>query len=457
MTEQLRRKLSDSPVARWTALLIVAFTMMMGYYITYQMSPLESLLESPVASGGMNWTSTEYGFFSGSYGFINVFLLMLFFGGLILDKKGVRFTGLLACSLMVIGVMIMYYAVTFVSAEEATHVNLPVLGLPDMMLKRQVIISALGFSIFGVGNEMCGITVSKVMVKWFTGHEMALAMGIQVGLARLGTGAAMSVSLPLALRHSLSAPLLLSLVLICAALLFYIVYCVMDRRLEKSAPAVTTSGKEDDESFRFSDIFVTVKSPGFWLITILCLLFYSAMNPFFNFAPKLMMVKYGISADIAGLIPAIIPFGSIVLTPLFGTIYDRRGYGATLIIIGTLLMGVVHFVFSLPLHSSLLAVSMMIILGLAFSLVPSALWPSVPKIIPLRRLGTAYGMIFFIQNIGLMVVRMLIGRVNETDPSYTSSMTIFALFGGSAFVSALLLYMVDKRKKYGLQKPNIQE
>ena len=231
----------------------------------------------------------------------------------------------------------------------------------------------------------------------------------------------------------------------------------MDRRLEKSAPAVTTSGKEDDESFRFSDIFVTVKSPGFWLITILCLLFYSAMNPFFNFAPKLMMVKYGISADVAGLIPAIIPFGSIVLTPLFGTIYDRRGYGATLIIIGTLLMGVVHFVFSLPLHSSLLAVSMMIILGLAFSLVPSALWPSVPKIIPLRRLGTAYGMIFFIQNIGLMVVRMLIGRVNETDPSYTSSMTIFALFGGSAFVSALLLYMVDKRKKYGLQKPNIQE
>ena len=456
MNDQLRKKLSDSPVARWTALFIVAFTMMMGYYITYQMSPLESLLESS-AQGGMNWTSTEYGFFSGSYGFINVFLLMLFFGGLILDKKGVRFTGLLACSLMVIGVMIMYYAVTFVSAEEATHVNLPLLGLPDMMLKRQVIISALGFSIFGVGNEMCGITVSKVMVKWFTGHEMALAMGIQVGLARLGTGAAMSVSLPLALRHSLSAPLLLSLVLICAALLFYIVYCVMDRRLEKSAPAVTTSGKEDDESFRFSDIFVTVKSPGFWLITILCLLFYSAMNPFFNFAPKLMMVKYGISADVAGLIPAIIPFGSIVLTPLFGTIYDRRGYGATLIIIGTLLMGVVHFVFSLPLHSSLLAVSMMIILGLAFSLVPSALWPSVPKIIPLRRLGTAYGMIFFIQNIGLMVVRMLIGRVNETDPSYTSSMTIFALFGGSAFVSALLLYMVDKRKKYGLQKPNIQE
>ena len=456
MNDQLRKKLSDSPVARWTALFIVAFTMMMGYYITYQMSPLESLLESS-AQGGMNWTSTEYGFFSGSYGFINVFLLMLFFGGLILDKKGVRFTGLLACSLMVIGVMIMYYAVTFVSAEEATHVNLPLLGLPDMMLKRQVIISALGFAIFGVGNEMCGITVSKVMVKWFTGHEMALAMGIQVGLARLGTGAAMSVSLPLALRHSLSAPLLLSLVLICAALLFYIVYCVMDRRLEKSAPAVTTSGKEDDESFRFSDIFVTIKSPGFWLITILCLLFYSAMNPFFNFAPKLMMVKYGISADVAGLIPAIIPFGSIVLTPLFGTIYDRRGYGATLIIIGTLLMGVVHFVFSLPLHSSLLAVSMMIILGLAFSLVPSALWPSVPKIIPLRRLGTAYGMIFFIQNIGLMVVRMLIGRVNETDPSYTSSMTIFALFGGSAFVSALLLYMVDKRKKYGLQKPNIQE
>ncbi len=457
MTEQLRRKLSDSPVARWTALFIVAFTMMMGYYITYQMSPLESLLESPVASGGMNWTSTEYGFFSGSYGFINVFLLMLFFGGLILDKMGVRFTGILACTLMVAGVLMMYYAVTFITPDAATHVNLPLLGLPDMMLKRQVIYSALGFAVFGVGNEMCGITVSKVMVKWFTGHEMALAMGIQVGLARLGTGAAMSVSLPLALRHSLSAPLLLSFVLISAALLFYIVYCVMDRRLEKSAPATAQQGTDDDESFRFSDILVTIKSPGFWLVTLLCLLFYSAMNPFFNFAPKLMIVKYGISESLAGLIPAIIPFGSIVLTPLFGTIYDRRGFGATLIIIGTLLMAVVHFVFSLPLHSSLLAVSMMVILGLAFSLVPSALWPSVPKIIPLRRLGTAYGMIFFIQNIGLMAVRMLIGRVNETDPSYTRSMTIFALFGAAAFISALLLYATDKRKKYGLQKPNIQE
>ena len=165
MTEQLRRKLSDSPVARWTALFIVAFTMMMGYYITYQMSPLESLLESPVASGGMNWTSTEYGFFSGSYGFINVFLLMLFFGGLILDKMGVRFTGILACTLMVAGVLMMYYAVTFITPDAATHVNLPLLGLPDMMLKRQVIYSALGFAVFGVGNEMCGITVSKVMVK----------------------------------------------------------------------------------------------------------------------------------------------------------------------------------------------------------------------------------------------------------------------------------------------------
>ena len=457
MSDNLRKKLSDSSVARWTALLIVAFTMMMGYYITYQMSPLESLLESSVAQGGMGWTSTEYGFFSGSYGFINVFLLMLFFGGLILDKMGVRFTGILACSLMVIGVLIMYYAVTFITPHDATHVNLPLLGLSDMMLKRQVIYSALGFAVFGVGNEMCGITVSKVMVKWFTGHEMALAMGIQVGLARLGTGAAMSVSLPLALRHSLSAPLLLSFVLICAALLFYLVYCVMDRRLEKSEPDSIGSDTDDDEGFHFSDILVTIKSPGFWLVTILCLLFYSAMNPFFNFAPKLMMVKYGIPADIAGLIPAIIPFGSIILTPLFGTIYDRRGYGALLIIIGTFLMAAVHFTFSLPFHSSLLAVSSMVILGIAFSLVPSALWPSVPKIIPLRRLGTAYGMIFFIQNIGLMVVRMLIGRINETDPSYTRSMTVFALFGATAFISAILLYATDRKKGYGLQKPNIQK
>ena len=196
MTELIRRKLSDSTAARWTAMFIVAFTMMMGYYITDVMSPLEDMLETPVSQGGfgLGWSSQEYGFFSGSYGFINVYLLMLFFGGLILDRMGVRFTGLLACGLMVVGVCVKYYAIQFMSPLPTTYMNIPFLGLSAVYVKNQVLLAATGFSLFGMGAEICGITVTKVIAKWFTGHGMALAMGIQVAMARLGTAAALGLS-----------------------------------------------------------------------------------------------------------------------------------------------------------------------------------------------------------------------------------------------------------------------
>ena len=463
MTNTLRRALNDSPLMRWSALFIVAFAMMIGYYICYEMSPLQDLLETR-----LGWSSTEYGIFSGSYGFINVFLLMLFFGGIILDKMGVRFTGLLSCVLMLVGVGTLYYAIEFVSPDTTTFVSLPLPGLHGQTVKDQVLLACLGFSVFGVGDEMCGITVSKVMVKWFTGHEMAVAMGIQVAMARLGTGAAMAFSVPLALRHTLSTPLMLGTVLACIALLVYIVYCVMDVRLDSSltARATDTKASADEESFRMSDILITMRSPGFWLITLLCLLFYSAMSPFFNFATKLMIAKYGVDPSLAGYIPAIIPFGSIILTPLFGSIYDRVGHGATLIIIGTVMMAFVHTMFALPIYSGTFAVAMMIILGLAFSLVPSAMWPSVPKIIPLKRLGTAYSIIFFIQNIGLMVVRLIVGRVldantviapdGQRQTDFTQAMTVFALFGFVAVVVAFALRWIDSRKHYGLQQANIR-
>jgi MFS family permease len=454
MTEEIRQKMSDSPAARWTVLLIVAFTMMMGYYITYEMSPLESMLETPVTSGGMGWTSSEYGFFSGSYGFINVFLLMLFIGGIILDKTGVRFTGVLACSLMVAGTFIDFYALQFVNPMSSVDVTVPVFGLGSTVLKIQVLASALGFSIFGVGCEMCGITVSKVMVKWFTGHEMALAMGIQVAMARLGTGAAMGFCGPLARKFQLSAPVLLGVVLLTIGLLAYLVYCVMDRRLDQSIADTRTTTHE--EKFKLRDIADTFRSTGFWLITLLCLLFYSSVNPFLMFATKLMITKYGVDADFAGFIPAILPFGTILLTPLFGTIYDKKGKGATLIIIGASMLAAVHLCFSLPIYSKTFAVALMMILGIAFSLVPSALWPSVPKIVPLKRLGSAYSVIFYIQNIGLTLVPILIGKVNGYDRSYTTSMTIFTAFGALAIIVAIVLLLADRKFGYGLQKANIR-
>ena len=437
------QKIKDSSVARWTVLFIVATAMMMGYFVNDVMSPLETLLEAPRSQGGLGWTVTDYGFFSGSSSFINVFLLMLFFSGIILDKMGIRFTGTLACSLMVVGTLIKFYAV---SNNPGGHL----FGIPA-----SVAVASSGFAIFGVGYEMTGITVSKAMVRWFTGHELALAMGIQLAMARLGTAAALSISAPIARHFSISTPLLLALSFLIIGLLAFLVFCIMDRKLDESRKLVDDSLVTSDE-FRWSDIGLTLRNPGFWLITLFCVLFYSAVSPFLKFSTKLMVMKYGVDADIAGLFSSIAPFGTILLTPLFGLFYDHYGRGVTLVITGALLLSAVHFGFSLPIHDSTIALSLMVILSIGYSLAPAALWPCVPKIIPLKCLGTAYSMIFFIQNFGRAIIPILVGRANETDSSYTTSMLIFGFTALGAAIVAVTMWYVDRRKSYGLQLPNIK-
>ena len=447
-----KEKINNSPFARWTVLIIVATAMMMGYFVNDVMSPLETLLELPKEQGGLGWTPSDYGFFSGASSFINVFLLMLFFSGLILDKMGIRFTGTLACSLMALGTLIKYYAVT------AEFGNEPIAFL-DYQLPASAVWASLGFAIFGVGYEMTGISVSKAMVRWFTGHELALAMGIQLAMARLGTAAALSISAPIARHYTLSMPLLISLAFLIIGLLAFLVFCVMDRKLDDSGQTTEDSADNTqyEEQFHFSDILVTLRNPGFWLITLFCVLFYSAVSPFLKFSTKLMVMKYGVDPDIAGFFSSIAPFGTILMTPLFGLIYDRYGKGVTLVITGALMLTAVHFCFSLPIHSSTIAIALMVTLSIGYSLAPAALWPCVPKIIPLKCLGTAYSMIFFIQNFGRAVIPMCVGRANETDPTYTTSMLIFGFTALGAAVTAIAMLVIDKKKNYGLQLPNIKK
>ena len=462
MREAVRR-LNDSPVARWSVLFIVATAMMMGYFVNDVMSPLETLLEASPAEGGLGWTPGDYGFFSGSSGLINVFLLMLFFSGLILDKMGIRFTGTLACSLMIIGTLIKYYAVTAgFTPTDTFHFSLLTF---HFSLPTSVAVASLGFAVFGVGYEMTGITVSKAMVRWFTGHELALAMGIQLAMARLGTAAALSISAPVARHFTLSTPLLLSLSFLIIGLLAFLVFCVMDRRLDNKELSklskLSSNQKElssdNNDEFHFSDIGTTLRSPGFWLITLFCVLFYSAVSPFLKFSTKLMVMKYGVDPDVAGFFSSIAPFGTILMTPLFGLIYDRYGKGVTLVITGALMLTAVHFGFSLPMHSSTVAITLMVILSVGYSLAPAALWPCVPKIIPLKCLGTAYSMIFFIQNFGRAIIPMFVGKANETDPTYETSMLIFGFTALGAALTAMAMWYVDRRQGYGLQLPNIRK
>jgi len=456
---QVIASLRESKVARWSALVIVSFTMMFGYYLTDVMAPLKGLLE-----GQLQWSSSEYGFFTSAYGWFNVFLLMLIIGGIILDKMGVRFTGVASAMLMVVGTAIKFWAISTHTLDNQTW------NLYFMEVKSQVFMAALGYAIFGVGVEVAGITVSKVIVKWFKGKEMALAMGLQVALARIGTGLALATALPIAKSfNSVSAPILVSLILLCIGLISFIVYVFMDLKLDKSEE---THDKGDEESFRMSDILKIISNKGWWYIAILCVLFYSAVFPFLKYATDLMINKFGINENLAGNIPALLPFGTILLTPIFGSLYDRKGKGATIMIIGAAILVFVHALFCVPfLNHWIVAIFLIILLGIGFSLVPSAMWPSVPKIIPENQLGSAFALIFYVQNWGLMGVPALIGWVLDkycitgttvrdgftvSTYDYTIPMLIFTGFGILAVLFAFLLKREDRIKGYGLERPNIE-
>jgi MFS family permease len=475
MTEVIKQSLRDSKAARWSALAIISITMFAGYFLTDVMSPLKPLLESE-----FGWSSTNYGIFTSAYGWFNVFLLMLIFGGIILDKMGVRFTGLMSSSIMILGAGIKYWAVSNPSLATDT-----IFGI-----HQQVFFASIGFAIFGVGVEIAGITVSKIIVKWFKGKEMALAMGMQMAVARLGTMLAIAAPVPLAsyfsnvhtqvvngelvekMGPSISAPIAFALILLSAGFIAFFIYVSMDKKLDASTAGSNDAEKEDP--FKLSDIWTIVANKGFWLIAILCVLFYSSVFPFIKYASDLMVNKYGLDQNLAGIIPSLLPLGTLFLTPIFGSIYDKKGKGATIMIIGATLIVFVHSIFSLPiLNYWFVAVVLVIILGVALSLVPSAMWPSVPKIIPENQLGTAYSLIFWIQNWGLMGVPLLIGYVlDKSNPGvaaakangteiplydYTNPMLIFAVLGVLAIVVAFLLKIEDKKKSYGLELPNIKK
>lgn len=463
--EKLNQTLRDSKGARWGALAVVSFTMLCGYYINYVISPLKPLLEEH-----MGWSSSDFGFWNSAYGWFNVFFLMLILGGFILDKMGVRFTGIGASLTMIVGTALQYIAIAKVFPMDGQ-----IFGI-----NTQIAIGALGFGIFGVGVEVAGITVSKVIVKWFKGKELALAMGLEMATARMGTALALSLPIPMATKWlgttsapAISAPVMLGLGLLVAGFVAFIWYTYMDKKLDKSIDAAELAPSEED-AFKISDIIFIIKNKGFWLIAFLCVLFYSGVFPFLYFATDLMINKYGVSQEFAGSIPSLLPMGTILLTPFFGNLYDRRGKGASIMLIGSVMLLIAHLVFAIPiLDHYFVAIALILFLGVTFSLVPSAMWPSVPKIIPEKQLGTAYALIFWVQNWGLMGMPLLIGWVldkycitghTETDSgtlvaqyNYTIPMLIFAATGLLAIIVALMLKAEDKKKGYGLQMPNIEK
>ena len=445
------RTIRDSAAMRWTALAIVSFTMMAAYYVNDVMAPLQEMLESE-----LGWNGAEFGFFTGAYSFLNVFLLMLIWGGFIIDRFGVRFTGKLATILMVGGTLLQYYGITVLAGDETL-----IFGY-----KTGVFVAAAGYSVFGVGAEVAGITVTKIIARWFKGKELATAMGVQVALARIGSQVAYSVAIPVAKNFQIETPVLIGLVLLAGGMVSFFAFSLMDKKLDRQQREAVTS--DDSEKFSFRDVKNILQNRGFWLIALLCVLFYACVFPFQKFASGLMVSKYGIDPDFAGFIVGLPAMGALFLTPFFGGMIDKRGKSASMMILGSAMLIFVHLVYSVPFITQWwVAVALMVILGIAFSLVPSALWPAVAKIFPVSQLGTAYALIFFIQNIGLWGVPNLIGTIQHeycvvgttaagaSIYDYTLPMLVFSGFAVLALIVSMMLKAADRKNGYHLEEPNI--
>ena len=458
MTQTIQRKLNDSAFARWAAVILIWLMMVFAYMFVDILSPMK---ENLAADPSLAWDSTTYGTYGASEYFLNVFFFFLIFAGIILDKMGIRFTGLLSASLMVIGAGIKFYAVSDSFANSELNATMTSWGLFD--LPGTALLACVGFMIFGCGCEMAGTTVSKAIAKWFKGKEMAMAMGLEMSIARLGVFAAMWLS-PIVYKSGgseVSAPVLFGAILLMIGLIFYFVFCVMDRKLDKQLHATGEISEEaSEEEFKFSDLKNIFTSKMFWLVALMCVLYYSAIFPFQKFAPDFLAKTLNVDSDTGAQLFSFFPILAMCLTPFLGGFIDRKGKAASMLMVGSIIMIACHlsFAFLLPAFPSEgLAVAIIAILGVSFSLVPAALWPSVPKIIDERILGSAYCVIFWIQNIGLLIVPIIIGAVNDATNSYVLPMIIFSSFGVCALFIGMLLKREDSKKGYGLELPNIKK
>ena len=539
MTQTIQKTLRDSAAMRWTALLLLALAMFCSYIFMDILSPIKDLMQSE-----RGWDSTAFGTMQGSEVFLNVFAFFLIFAGIILDKMGVRFTAVLSAAVMLVGACIKWYAVSdgFIGSgldtwftENLNYIPLfEELGVSPFYegMPASAKFAACGFMIFGCGCEMAGITVSRGIVKWFKGREMALAMGSEMALARLGVATCMIFS-PFFARLggvvSVSRSVAFGVVLMCIAMIMTIVYFVMDKKLDEQ----TGEAEEKDDPFKVSDIGKILSDSGFWLVALLCVLYYSAIFPFQKYAVNMLqcnltlttpeagsfwasesvtIVQYIImlivaaagfasnfqkengkrysllAISIAALVTycymgymrqsaesifAVFPLLAVLITPILGSYLDHHGKAASMLVLGSLLLIGCHltFAFILPMFKGsaggiIIAYITILVLGSSFSLVPASLWPSVPKLVDAKVIGSAYALIFWIQNIGLWLFPLLIGKVLDatnpdvTDPTqfdYTAPLVMLAFLGVAALVLGLVLKVVDRKKGLGLELPNIKE
>jgi MFS family permease len=435
---------------RWGMLLLVSLLMAANYYFYDALTPIKTVLTER-----LGFSSMDYGIVQGFYAFPNTFLLMAIFGGVILDRIGIRITGLVFTVFMLIGAWLTLYGASGYYNNGGPGYHLMQSFLPQF--SPSVKMMALGMLFFGLGAETSIVVFNKIVVKWFKDKEIALAFAVNLAIARFGTALAIKLG-PRFAEHDWRMPIWFGVLLLTITFLTFIIYLINDYRLDrqiKDANPVT----EPNEKFRITDITRILKVPSFIYIMLLCITFYAAFFPFLKYAPDFFLNKYGVSPKTSGDITFWLPFGTVIFTPIFGWLVDKKGRAATLMILGSLILISVHLTFAFTKTNPYVLCAL---LGIAFSLVPAAMWPSVAKIVSENRLGTAYGMMFSLQNLGLFAIPILTGRIldvtNMNNPAgsplnYTYAMILFSGLGFVALFFAFMLKRDDKTSGYGLESP----
>ena len=446
--EEIKKRISESPLMRWLILVLVGFVLSVNYYFYDAFSTLKDLLMSE-----FGFTNTDYGLFISFYSIPNTFLLMAVIGGVLLDKLGIRRTGFFFIFFMAFGAMITAYGASDYYSSGGFGYSMLNSIFPNYSPELKMML--IGRFFYGLGAETSIVVVSRILVKWFRGKDLALAFGLKVGFGRLGTFAALQLSPRLAESAQLSSAIWFAAVLVLAGLLAFLVYIMLDIRFDKEVQEKEVEEKKD--GFKVSDIGKILSNPAYLYIALLCVTFYSAVFPFLAYAPDLFLNKFGMTAIQSGQITSLLPLGTLFFTPLFGFLIDRYGKAATAMIFGSSILLVLHLNFAftdLPPHIP------MILLGIAFSLVPAAMWPTMVRLVDDKQIGTAYGLMYSIQNLGLFAFPILAGKVldisNPGNPetlNYTPTLLMFAALGLLGLFFAILLKIEDKRKGFGVDLP----
>ena len=398
----LKNTIRDNKWACWLALACLVVPMFASYFFDDMFSSLSELFKNPETLE-LGWNMADYGFYSSGYSFLCIWGGLIICGAL-LDKFGVRLVGSIFVGMMTGGAALVTFAIS-----------------AGFEPKTSLTIAYIGCMLFGLGSEIAGVSVTRSIAKWFKGRNMALAMGLQLAIARFGTATAILIA-PMIVKQKAAGemymlsetnkPAMIGLAVLAVGTILWAIFVAMDARFDKEAGTSDKVKTAEEDKFRFSDIWKVLSNPRFLMIAILCVTFYCCVIRFKKFGVSILLPLFGVNLDIATVLLAMIPFFTILFTPLFGALVDKVGKATTWMIVGSALVLTSHLIITFaPQGVPAYAYIAIALLGIGYSLVPSAMWPSVPKIIPEKNLGTAYSLIYWVQNLGMWAVPIYIGNI----------------------------------------------